>query len=396
MALNKQVWLNTIVENFFPDNSFATKSIDDSVFVSNKTVHIPNAGTPSGVEINRTQKPASVNQRTDNELTYDMDELTTNPIYIPEIDKVELSYDIRQSILYNDRAELQKNAAQNLLYRWFTTDTIVETTGEARPAHTSDTATGNRKQMTKATVLALMTKFNQQDVPAEGRYILLDAVMYADLLADLTEKDLSAFLASADAQKGIVGNLYGFSIMQRSQVLRVTSGHALLKWSEDAAATELAAGLAWQQQCVSRALGEVKMFDKLDDPTYYGDIYSFLMRVGGARRRYDKKGVAVIVEANAPAEQAPTITGDDSIEVPATSGSNVRTYATSNGAAVTAESDAEWLTVSASGNKVTFTRTAYAYDAEGEATRTATVTIGIEGTEVTKTVTVTQAMASNV
>jgi len=163
MALNKQVWLNTIVENFFPDNSFATKSIDDSVFVSNKTVHIPNAGTPSGVEINRTQKPASVNQRTDNELTYDMDELTTNPIYIPEIDKVELSYDIRQSILYNDRAELQKNAAQNLLYRWFTTDTIVETTGEARPAHTSDTATGNRKQMTKATVLALMTKFNQQD-----------------------------------------------------------------------------------------------------------------------------------------------------------------------------------------------------------------------------------------
>ena len=80
MALNKQVWLNTIVENFFPDNSFATKSIDDSVFVNNKTVHIPNAGAPSGVEINRTQKPASVNQRTDQDLTYDMDELTTNPI----------------------------------------------------------------------------------------------------------------------------------------------------------------------------------------------------------------------------------------------------------------------------------------------------------------------------
>ena len=31
MALNKQVWLNTIVENFFPDNSFATKSIDESL-----------------------------------------------------------------------------------------------------------------------------------------------------------------------------------------------------------------------------------------------------------------------------------------------------------------------------------------------------------------------------
>lgn len=110
MALNKQVWLNTIVENFFPDNSFATKSIDDSLFVNNKTVHIPNAGAPSGVEINRTTKPASVKQRTDQDLEYSMDELTTNPIYILNIDTVELSYDKRTSILWNDRVELQKNA----------------------------------------------------------------------------------------------------------------------------------------------------------------------------------------------------------------------------------------------------------------------------------------------
>ena len=247
MALNKQVWLNTIVENFFPDNSFAAKSIDDSIFVENKTVHIPNAGAPSGVVINRTQKPAQVNQRTDQDLSYDIDELTTNPIYIPEIDKVELSYDKRQSILWNDRMELQKQAHQNLLYRWFVAGKVIETEGNEREAHTSSTATGYRKALTKATILKLMTIFNQDDVPATNRYILLDAVMYADLLKDLTEKELSAFLASADAQKGILGNLYGFDIMQRSQVLRLTGNKALLKWSENATATELAAGLAWQE-----------------------------------------------------------------------------------------------------------------------------------------------------
>lgn len=395
MALNKQVWLNTIVENFFPDNSFATKSIDDSIFVNNKTVHIPNAGAPSGVVINRTQKPASVNQRADQDLTYDMDELTTNPIYIPNIDTVELSYDKRQSILWNDRMELQKHAHQNLLYRWFVAGKVIETEGSARDTHTSTTATGKRKALTKDTILKLMTIFNQDDVPATGRYILLDAVMYADLLKDLTEKELSAFLASADAQKGVLGNLYGFDIMERSQVLRLTAGKALLKWSEDAAATELAAGLAWQEQCVSRALGETKMFDSTDDPTYYGDIYSFLARVGGSYRRYDKKGIYAIAEANAPAAETPTIDGDDSLSLSAEAGSNVRTYATSNGAGITAESDSEWLTISVNGKKVTFTRTAYAYDAEGDATRTATVTIGITGTDVTKTVTVTQAMAAN-
>lgn len=395
MALNKQVWLNTIVENFFPDNSFAAKSIDDSIFVENKTVHIPNAGAPSGVVINRTQKPAQVNQRTDQDLSYDIDELTTNPIYIPEIDKVELSYDKRQSILWNDRMELQKQAHQNLLYRWFVAGKVIETEGNEREAHTSSTATGYRKALTKATILKLMTIFNQDDVPATNRYILLDAVMYADLLKDLTEKELSAFLASADAQKGILGNLYGFDIMQRSQVLRLTGNKALLKWSENATATELAAGLAWQEQCVSRAMGETKMFDKMDDPTYYGDIYSFLTRVGGSPRRYDSKGIYAIAEAACDVEEDPTISGDDSISVSASAGSNVRTYATSNGAGVTAECDADWLTVSVSGNKVTFTRTAYGYDAEGEETRSANVTVGIAGTDVTMTVTVTQAMAAN-
>ena len=91
----------------------------------------------------------------------------------------------------------------------------------------------------------------------------------------------------------------------------------------------------------------------------------------------------------------PTISGAASITCDATAGSAVRTYATSNGAGVTAESDAEWLGVTVEGNKVTFTREAYAYDAEGEATRTATVTIGIEGTEASKTVTVTQSMAAS-
>ena len=78
MALNKEIWLSTIVENFYPDDSFAAKSIDDSPFVSNKTVHIPNAGKPSSVVINRKKKPAEINEREDKELTYDIDELTTS------------------------------------------------------------------------------------------------------------------------------------------------------------------------------------------------------------------------------------------------------------------------------------------------------------------------------
>ena len=259
MALNKQIWLSTIVENLYADNSFATKSVDDSAFVVNKTVHIPN------------------------------------------IDTVELSYDKRNSVIANDRAQLQEAAHVNILERWgggLNTDHVLLTTGAAtRAAHTSATATGQRKPICKADVMKLMTAMDADNVPEAGRYLLLDAYMYADLLNDLSESDKWMFQNSADVQKGVLGNLYGFNIMKRSSVLRVTSAKALLKWSADGAATELAAGLAWQEGCLSRALGEVKMFDDTDNPTYYGDIYSFLVRTGGGLRRYDKKGVFMLAEA---------------------------------------------------------------------------------------------------
>lgn len=296
MALNKEIWINSIQENFYPDDSFASKSVDDSSFVTNHTVHIPNAGKPSGVEVNRTKKPAEISERTDQDLTYDIDELTSNPIYIPNVDTVELSYDKRQSVIANDRQELQRVANQNLLYRWAKNASLIKTTGAAADAHTSDSATGQRKKFSKAEVMAAMLRFNKDNVPMQGRYILLDAAMYAELLGDLTDKELSAFLNSANAQEGIIGRLYGFSFMQRSEVLRVDSKNVILKWTEEDAADECAAALAWQEGCVSRAMGDVKMFQKMDDPTYYGDIYSFLVRTGGSMRRYDKKGVLLIAE----------------------------------------------------------------------------------------------------
>ena len=115
MALNISIWQGTLVENFYPDNSFASKSVDDSVFVKAHKVIIPNAGKPSNVKKNRTVKPAQVEQRTDNDLEYVIDELTTDPIYIPNIDTVELSYDKRSSIISNYRSQLQNEAHMNLL-----------------------------------------------------------------------------------------------------------------------------------------------------------------------------------------------------------------------------------------------------------------------------------------
>ena len=300
MAVQKEIWQALIVEGLFADNSFMSKAVNDDMYVNmGKTVHIPNAGAPSKVEVNRTDVPADAVKRTDTDITYSLDELTTDPIYIPHAETVELSYSKRQSVISQDRAKLIDTAGLQMLYNWAPASTeFVRTTGAAVTAHTAS-ATGNRKAMTRQDVLNLMNKFNAQDIPQTGRYLLLDAVMYGQLLNDLTETDKNMFLASADAQKGILGQLYSFNIMMRSQVLRYATAGTLSKWSAAGAATDNAAGLAWYEGSVSRALGEVKMFERTDDPQFYGDIYSFLVRIGGKCRRSDKKGLLAIVQDTA-------------------------------------------------------------------------------------------------
>lgn len=295
MAVQKEIWLSSIVGLLFAQNSFMAKAFNADEYVNQgKTVHIPQAGAPSGVKKNRAELPATVKQRKDSDLTFVLDEYTTDPVHIPHADTVELSYDKRESILRQDKLKLLDEVAKSFIAAWLPTDAecTLKTTGEAVNAHTPS-ATGKRKAFTADDVLAAMTAFNAADIPQEGRYLLLDAQMYSQLLASLTKTEGMAFLACADAVNGVVGKLHSFNIMLRSTVAAVDVNGALVA---EAAATDCAAALAWHEQSVCRALGEVKMYSNEDDPTYYGDIYSFLVRAGGRRMRNDGAGVLAIVQ----------------------------------------------------------------------------------------------------
>lgn len=297
MAIQREIWISSIVEGLFADNSFLSKAYNADEFVNmGKTVHIPNAGAPSKTKKNRTSFPADVNTRADVDLSFNLDEFTTDPIRIPHADTVELSYNKRESVLRQDKAALQDSVAKSMIYSWLPEKKYcIETTGTAVDAH-SPNAAGKRKALCRADVEKLMTKFNADNIPQEGRYLLLDAYMYDQLLADLTSVQNQSFFASADAQRGILGKLFSFNVMMRSEV--AVYGDGIVKKTEDAAgaATDLAAGLAWHENSVCRALGEVNAFEKEKDPTYYGDIYSFLVRAGGRPMREDVKGLIALVQ----------------------------------------------------------------------------------------------------
>jgi len=199
MAIQKEIWMSSIVEGLFANNSFLSKAFNADEFVNaGKTVHIPNAGAPSGVVKNRSSFPATVTTRTDIDLTFNLDEFTTDPIRIPHADTVELSYNKRESVISQDRAKLIETVSNAFITAWSPASTqTIRTTGGAVLGH-MPSATNNRKAFVKGDVQAAMVQFNKDDVPADGRYLLLDAVMHAQLLDSLTDKEALAFYGAAD------------------------------------------------------------------------------------------------------------------------------------------------------------------------------------------------------
>lgn len=111
---------------------------------------------------------------------------------------------------------------------------------------------------------------------------------------------MAAFQASADLANGTAGSFAGFKIMERSTVLAFDTTGALRVPGEALAATDNLGSLCWQKASVAKAQGEIKPFQTTDDPTYYGDIFSALVKIGGRCRRADWKGIIAIVQDLVP------------------------------------------------------------------------------------------------
>ena len=300
-GINIEIWHNFIIENLYKNNAFIEKSVDVSGFVLNgSVVHIPNAGSPSSVVRNRQNLPAAIKRRSDTDITYVLDEFTTDPVAILRADQVELSYDKMQSVLANDMANIKQTMAEWMIYNWRPEGTnFIATTGSGVVSHLSGT-TGNRKAITLNDLKKAQLLMNKLNLPENDRFAMFDSDMYDQLTAELSTTQYRDFSMSFNQADGIVGKLFGFNIMQRSTVLRHTITTNGVKTPDAAeAATDNAGVLIWQATQVERAVGNVEAFENLKDATMYGDVYSFLLRAGGRKRRADNAGTIAIVQVAA-------------------------------------------------------------------------------------------------
>src|SRR5690606_23159471 len=83
-----------LVKRFWKDNGFLkTWASDNDNVLAGRVVHIPTPGSKPTVVKNRNSFPATAVRRTDTDITYTLDEYSSDPVHVHNLENIELSYD---------------------------------------------------------------------------------------------------------------------------------------------------------------------------------------------------------------------------------------------------------------------------------------------------------------
>lgn len=314
MGLEVEIWQKAIHEKLRKDNSFLNHvaNVADGNILAGKIVHIPQAGAPSKVVKNRTTLPAEVKQRTDGQVLYQIDEYTTDPVHIKHAETVENSYNKRQSVLDQDIANLSDEVAEGMLTNFIVSPigdnaalpvaNILQTDSTDTSAPILSGATGTRKNY-RLNDLQRMRNFMiyANAWSNEQMYALLTpeaAVQMFPAESAITAAYMAA-TSEQERREGVIYKVQGWKIMVRSSVYHLGADKSFKAFGSVAATDDTEGCLFWNKNMLEKAIGTTEAFGKEKDPQWYGDIYSFLVRIGGRARRKNYDGVGVLMQANA-------------------------------------------------------------------------------------------------
>ena len=320
-GISQEIWARDIKENLFPTNEYLLSMQDMSEYVTFKTVHIPQAGAAPNVVKNRSKggAPVNTNLRTDTLQDFSIDEYTTDPFLITNVDEVELSYNKRESVLYEQNMKLRQVIGDNILIDIAPTGTatLPDTTVNANILRSSGItnndvanisasvaytpgATGNRLNFTLWDIRQAKKMFDTQNVPREDRAMVMSPDAADQIISDLiVTKFRQDAMNVFDTKSGNIDMLLGFKIYIRSQVCQYdnTVGTPVVKaYGAAGAATDNDAIIFFQKAFVARAIGDIHVYETLNSAVNYGDVYSGLIRMGASKVRSSELGLGAIVQ----------------------------------------------------------------------------------------------------
>lgn len=288
--LNKEVWVEQLKENFYPDSSFLKYVRDFSTLVENDAINMASAGVDPKVLINNTTYPIPVSMRVDKPIRLELDKFETENTLVHRPEVIEYSYDQLESVIMGHRNTLRSKTAEKAAHAFAphedTADTpVISTTGET---------VGNRKRLSVVDILSLKERFDLLDIPLDKRYLVLNP----SHLSDLILFDVKAFKDIVDIKDGVPQRFAGFNMLQTSITPKYNStNNKKVAFGSVASSTDTFCSFAFYSDEVMKADGEVYMYIRMDDPELRGTIVGFDKRFIAVPIR--NKGIGAIVSAMA-------------------------------------------------------------------------------------------------
>lgn len=266
--LRKEIWVNQLTKNFYPDSSFLKYSKDFSSSVDNHAINMTDIGVDPEVLINNTTYPIAVKKRDDTPLRIELDLFETENTLVRVPEALEYNYDQLESVIMGHRNVLRSKTAEKGAHAY----APAKDTPFTPVIGTSGTNFNDRKRLSVEDILNLKERFDKVDIPYENRYL----VLHPSHLSDLILLDVKSFKDITDLKNGEPKRFAGFNILQFSKPA-IYNSSTLEKKSFGAIidVNDTFCSFAFHSDEVMKADGNVKMYAKKDDPEERATIVGF-------------------------------------------------------------------------------------------------------------------------
>ena len=265
-GVNKEIWLSSLMENFYRMGSFLQNVVDWSAWVEYNTLNFADAGGDPNVLINNSSYPIATNQRTDTALTIALDTYDTENTRVRNTEEIEAAYDKLDSVIRQHRNALRQKCHDKAIHAYGpasdSADTpVILTTGASAAGHLSAMSiTGTFNKFAIKDIANLKAKFDLNDWPVEGRCLVLHPLHQMDIINE--NQDL--FKAFAKLQTGEIFELYGFKILPytKTPIYTEATGAKAAFGAAAAPAADTISSVAFLESEVMKAEGDMEMFYK--------------------------------------------------------------------------------------------------------------------------------------
>lgn len=268
MAIEKQLWIDKLMEGFIPDTSFLSRSVDMSAFVDHNKINLAEAGVDPSVLIDNIVFPVPVAQRTDTPLELPLHTFDTENTVVRNIEQMESAYDKLASVVRAHSNALIRKTSAYAANNW-----CPAKDGDLTPvmATTGAVSAETLKAATFADFLRMRAKFRSFDIDPASVVVVLNPSHEADLMAE-DMKLYREVLAS--------GTLFGMSLFSNSNLpwFDTTTKQKKAFGAAYDAAKDTRCSLVYCDTEVMRAVGTTEVFAKYKDPEQRGDVLGYQQR----------------------------------------------------------------------------------------------------------------------